>query len=231
MSAFHWAGVKASTVAARPLVALVAVLIWLLRSLIRGCTRGLVGRGHPCLRLGRVRGELRDGGGGGVVGLGGDAGGGQHQPVDAVAAEDRPEVVGRLLQRAVTLDRLVELLQRCDVGAEVRRQGGLARAEALGRVDLGDGRVEVVDPIGDVRGRFGLDAGQGRRDRAGAAAGRRSWRRRAAAVPARVPSAAPEARAMAPSRINRVRACDMCAPLVRAPGMPGAGVGHGARSR
>ena len=35
-SAFHWAGVKASTVAARPLVALVAAPIWLLRSSMSG---------------------------------------------------------------------------------------------------------------------------------------------------------------------------------------------------
>ncbi len=36
--AFHWAGVMASTVLARPLVALVAVPIWLLRSAISGCS-------------------------------------------------------------------------------------------------------------------------------------------------------------------------------------------------
>ena len=68
---------------------------------------------------------------------------GSTSTVDAVVAEDRPEVVGRLLHRAVTLNRLVELLQRRDVGAEVRHQGRLARAEALGRVDLGDRRVEA----------------------------------------------------------------------------------------
>ena len=38
VSAFHCAGVKASTVAASPLVALVAVPIWLSRSLMRGCS-------------------------------------------------------------------------------------------------------------------------------------------------------------------------------------------------
>ena len=36
--AFHWAGVKARTVAARPLVAFVAVVICPLRSSISGCS-------------------------------------------------------------------------------------------------------------------------------------------------------------------------------------------------
>src|SRR5580692_2229204 len=35
---------------------------------------------------------------------------------------------------------------------------------------------------------------------------------------AQAPSAAPEARTTVPSRTNRMRACDMCAPLVGAPG-------------
>jgi hypothetical protein len=39
----------------------------------------------------------------------------------------------------------------------------------------------------------------------------------AAAVPATATSVAPEARAMAPSRVNRVCACSMRTPLVRAP--------------
>ena len=164
-----------------------------------------------------------------MVGLGGDAGGGQDQPVDAVAAEDRPEVVGGLVQRAVPLNRLVQLLQRRDVGAEVRHQGGLARAEPLGRVDLGDGRVEVVDPIGDVRGRLGLDAGQGRRDGAGPLLPE-ALAVAAPAVPATAPSVAPEARAMAPSRVNRVRASAWVL-LSSVPRRAGAGAGNGAQGR
>jgi hypothetical protein len=116
--AFHCAGVKARTAATRPLVALVAVADLSVEVVDQWLQRGLVGRRHPGLCLGRVGGELRNGGRGGVVGVGRNTGGGEHQHADAVVAEDRPEVVRGLLHRGVVLDRVVELLQRRNAVAE-----------------------------------------------------------------------------------------------------------------
>ena len=139
----------------------------------------LVGRGDVRLRLGGDGCEVRDGSRDGVVGCRRHPGGGQHERVDAIVAEDPREIVRGLLHRAVALNGLVELLQRGDVGTEVRRQRALARPESLGRVDLPDGRVEGVDPVGDLGGGLGLDPSQRRGHRAGPAApcGRRAWPR------------------------------------------------------
>src|ERR1700677_1287391 len=52
----------------------------------------------------------------------------------------------------------------------------------------------------------------------------------APAVPATTPNVAPEARAIAPSRTNAVRGCDMSAPLVRAPVVSGGGTDNRRRA-
>ena len=161
---------------------------------------------------------------------GGDPGGRQDEHVDAVGAEDGGEVLRRMLHRRVTLDLLIELLQRRDVGGEIGRQRGLPGSETLGCVDLGDGRVERVDAVGDVPG-GALDLMPPRV--AGAAAGRRCSparvRGRGGARAVAEPMMAADAREMVQRRVRCMGAVDIRAPLFLCP-HPGILWGHGERS-
>ena len=168
--AFHCAGVKASTVAARPLVALVAVPIWLLRSSMSGCSRP----GWPAVTCAcaLVASAVRFGMAVVVASVraGGDPGGGQHQHVDAVVAEDRPEVVRRLLHRAC---RPASSGSSCCSGAmsapRYEARPAWLEPRPLAPLTLAIAALRALTRSRDVRGRLGLDAGQGRRGRAGAA--------------------------------------------------------------
>ena len=104
--------------------------------------------------------QVRDHGGGRAERVACHGCGREHQHVDPEVGENVLEVGQRLLVVAVVLDLLVQLLQWCDVVAEVGDQSLLARPETLRRVGRVDGSVEGVDAVVDVLGRPCLQPGE-----------------------------------------------------------------------
>ena len=108
------------------------------------------------------------GGRGGVVSDGCDPRGREHEHVDAEVAEDRAEVVRRLLHRGVTLNRLVQLLQRSDVGVEVRHQARWLEPRPLAALTLAIAALRAFTRSVTSVAALALMPGQRRGHRAGA---------------------------------------------------------------